>query len=375
MDLALTSSQEMLKQSARDFLAKECPKSLVRELREAAVGHSPALWQRMAELGWMGLMVPADNDGTGANFSDLVVLLEEMGRALLPSPFVSTTLCAMAIGEAGSAEQKKSLLPKIASGDLIASFALTEPTATFSADGVKATATENGGGYLINGTKLFVRDANVADCIVCVARTGGASPEEGITLFLVDPKTAGVSITPLKTIGRDRQCEIVLANVRVAKDSVLGPVGQGWPLVAKMVQWGALAECAEMVGAGQQVLEWVVDYAKQRVQFGRPIGSFQAIQHKCANMLADVDGSRFMTYYAAWKLSEGMPATADVSQTKAWVSDAFRRITREGHQIFGGLGFTVDHDMHLYSAKEKVAEMAYGDADFHRKIVARELLD
>ncbi|MDO8670233.1 MAG: acyl-CoA dehydrogenase family protein, partial [Dehalococcoidia bacterium] len=317
MDLGLTSSQEMLKQSARDFLANECPKSLVRELRETAAGHSPSLWRSMAELGWMGLIVPEEYDGSEASFTDLMVLLEEMGRAILPSPFASTTLCAMAIVEAGTAIQKKALLPKMASGELIAAFALTEPSATFSASGVCTTATADGSGYLVNGVKLFVRDANVADCLICVTRTGsGVTPEEGITLLLVDPKTPGVSITPLKTIGRDRQCEVVLDNVRVATDSVLGAVGQGWSLVEKVIQWGAVAECAEMVGAGQQVLEWAVEYAKQRVQFGRPIGSFQAIQHKCADMLADVDGSRFMTYYAAWKLTEGMPATADVSQTK-----------------------------------------------------------
>jgi alkylation response protein AidB-like acyl-CoA dehydrogenase len=214
----------------------------------------------------------------------------------------------------------------------------------------------------------------VADYLICVARTGrGKKPEAGITLFLVDARSPGISCTLLKTIAGDKQCEVVLDKVVVPERNILGRVGQGWKHIERVLQQATALKCAEMLGGAQQVLEMTVAYAKERVQFGRPIGSFQAIQHHCANMATDVDGCRFITYLACWKLSEGMPAAKEVSMAKAWVSDAFRRVTALGHQVHGGVGFIEDHDMPLYFKRAKAWELMFGDADFHRELVAQHI--
>lgn len=373
MDLGLSEEQEMLRKMARDFLANECPKTLVRQMEEDEKGYSPELWAKMAGQGWLGLPFPEKYGGVGYSFLDLSVLLEEMGRACLPGPFFSTVVLAgYAILEAGSEEQKKKLLGAIAQGKLVATLALTEPSASYDPKDIKVKATARADGYVINGTKLFVPDANTAGCMVVVARTSGRG-NQGITLFLVDPKAPGVSITQLKAIASDKLCEVTFKNVKVGNDAVLGQVGQGWPVIEKVLQRAAVAKSAEMVGGAQQVLEMTVNYAKERVQFGRPIGSFQAIQHHCANMAIDVDGSRFISYQAAWMLSEGLPCTKEVAMAKAWTSDAYRRITALGHQVHGGIGFTKDHDMQLYYRRAKAAEVTFGDADFHRDVVAREI--
>jgi alkylation response protein AidB-like acyl-CoA dehydrogenase len=275
---------------------------------------------------------------------------------------------------AGSEEQKKELLPNIASGEAIFTLALTEPSVRYDAAAVKATAEARNGEYVINGTKLFVPDANVADFLLVVARTREtANPEDGITVFLVDAKSPGLKITLLKTLARDKQCEVVFEDVSVPKGNILGELDRGWHIVQDILQKAAVAKCAEMVGGAQAALDMAVAYAKERVQFNRPIGSFQAIQHYCANMVSDVDGSRFVTYKAAWKVSEGLPATMDVAVAKAWTSGAYGRVTLLAHQIFGAIGFTMDHDLHLYYRRAKASEMMFGDGAYHRAIVAREL--
>jgi len=375
MDLGLSEEQEMLKTSARDFLQKECSKQLVKQLDESDTGYSPELWRKMAELGWMGLIFPEKYGGSGGSFLDLIVLLEEMGHNILPGPFFSTVvLGGLTVLAAGSEEQKKEFLPKIANGEMILALALTEPSASYDAASIKAKATAHNDDYIIKGTKLFVLDANVADCILCVARTKETkNPEDGLTIFLVDAKSPGIKCTLLKTLARDKQCEIVLDNVTLPKKNILGKLDQGWPIVKDTLQKATAAKCAEMVGGAQAALEMTVKYAKERVQFNRPIGSFQAIQHYCANMVTDVDGARFITYKAAWKLSEGLPAIKDVAVAKAWTSEAYGRVTLLAHQIFGAIGFTMDHDIHLYYRRAKAGEIMFGDGDFQRAIVAQEL--
>lgn len=375
MDLGLSEEQEMLKTSARDFLQKECPKKLVKQLDESDEGYSPELWQKIAGLGWLGLMFPDEYGGSGGSFLDLVVLLEEMGYNILPGPFFSTVvLGGSTILAAGNKEQKRELLPGIASGEIILTLALTEPSVGYDASSVKTTAVAHNGEYVINGTKLFVPDANVADLLLCVARTKEAeNPEDGITIFLVDAKSPGIECTLLKTLARDKQCEVLFNNASVPKENILGELDQGWPVVQDALQKATVAKCAEMVGGAQAALDMAIAYAKERIQFNRPIGSFQAIQHYCANMVSDVDGSRFVTYKAAWKVSEGLPATMDVAVAKAWTSEAYRRVTLLAHQIFGAIGFTMDHDLHLYYRRAKASEMMFGDSAFQRAIVSREL--
>ncbi len=375
MDFGFTQEQEMLRTSARDFLTTECPPELVKELAEDEKGYKPEMWAKMAELGWQGLAIPEQYDGMGMTFLDLSVLLEEMGRAVCPGPFFSTVVLAgFAILEAGSEAQKKEYLSKIAGGKAIATLAITEPSASYDAAAITVEAKADGDNYIINGTKLFVDNASNADFMVVAARTRqGKKAEDGITLFVIDGKAPGITTTPLNTIAGTKECEVTFDEVKVSKDSVLGEVDRGWPVIDRVLEKAAAAKCAEMVGGMQAALDMSVAYAKERVQFGKPIGSFQAIQHHCANMLIDVEGSRFITYQAAWKLSEGMEATMEVSMAKAWVSEAYRRVARLGHQIHGGIGFCMDHNMPLYFKHSKEAESLFGTADWHREKVAQEL--
>ena len=375
MDFALSEEQEMLRNSARDFLTKECPKTLVRQMETDEKGYSPNLWKGMADLGWTGLVFPETYGGSGMTFLDLAVLIEELGRAIAPSPFLPTVVyCGLPILAAGTEEQKKQFLPKIAKGDMIMTLALTEPSATWDAGGITVKATAEGDDFVISGTKLFVSDAHIASYLLVVARTKeGKHKEEGITLFLVDAKSPGITLNPLKTMGSDKQFEIIFNKVKVPKKNILGKLDHGWSIIQDLLPKATLAQCALMVGGAQQVLEMTVSYAKERVQFGKPIGSFQAIQHKCANMATDVDGSRFITYQAAWKLNEGLNCALEVSMAKAWVSEAYRRTCAEGHQIHGGIGFIKDHDMQLYYRRAKASELAFGDADYHRELVAKQI--
>ncbi len=311
----------------------------------------------------------------GFSFLDLIVLLEEMGRACLPGPFLSTVvLGGLPILEWGKEEQKQYFLPKICKGEAILTLALTEPSARYDAASIQTSATPEGDDYLISGTKLFVPDAHIADWIICVTRTAEtANPEEGITLFLVDAKSPGISTLVLRTIAGDKQCELTLEKVRVPRGNILGQLGHGWEMVKRIIEWAALAKSAEMVGGNQQVMEMTVNYAKERIQFDRPIGSFQIIQHYLADMSIDVDSARVSLYKAAWMLSEGLPCTNEISVIKGWISDAYRRVATQAHQIHGAIGFTKEHDLELYFRRAKAGEVFFGDADFHREVVAQQL--
>jgi alkylation response protein AidB-like acyl-CoA dehydrogenase len=372
MDLGLDEQQEMLKNFARDFLEKECPESVVREMEEDEKGYSPDLWKKMAEQGWMGLIIPEKYGGAEMTLCELTVLLEEFGRALVPGPFISTVvLGATPIMEAGTEEQKQQYLTKVASGETILTLALTEPSAKWSADGVTLEAKKDGGDYVLNGTKLFVPDAHISDYMVVVARTGG-SGEDGITLLIVDSKSPGIKFEVLKTIAADKQCEVTFENVKVPAANLLGEEGKGWPIIEKTEKVATVAACAYLVGLSQMDFDVTLNYAKERVQFGRPIGSFQAIQHKLADAVIDVDGSRFITYKAAWSMTEGEPdADLMVSMAKAWASDASRRVVAHGQQIHGGIGFTKEYKIQLYFRRQKWQELMWGDADYHREKVAQ----
>ncbi|HWO93473.1 MAG TPA: acyl-CoA dehydrogenase family protein [Dehalococcoidia bacterium] len=374
MDLGLNEQQEMLKNFARDFLEKECPETLVRQMEEDERGYSPELWKKMADQGWHGLIIPEQYGGAGLEFLDLIVLLEEFGRALVPGPFISTVVhAAYPILLAGSEQQKQQYLPKIASGDLIGCLAYTEPSAQFKPDAISLEAKKSGNGYTLNGTKLFVENANVADIIVVVARTGG-SGAQGLSLFVVDAKSPGIEITPLKTIASDKQCEVTFKDVQVPAENLLGAEGQAAATLEQVQQRATVAECAYLVGLAQMDFEISVNYAKERVQFGRPIGSFQAIQHKAADMVTDVDGARFIMYKAAWSVQEGeSDADLNVHMAKAWCSDATRRVVAHGQQIHGGIGFTKDYKIQLFFRRQKKAELMWGDGDFHREYVAEAL--
>jgi len=375
MDISLSEEQELLQGSARDFLQQECPIRLVRAMEEDEKGYDPDLWRQMAELGWLGLVLPEPYEGSGGSMMDLAVLLEEFGRALVPGPFVPTAvLTALPILWAGTGPQKERYLPRLAQGELIGTLAWHEPSATSQPAGIETTASLQGADYVLSGTKLCVPYAHVVDYLLTVARTGaGTDPADGITLFLVDAKSPGLTTTALGTIADDHQCEVVLDHVRVPTSQVIGEPGAGWQLVEQLRQHGAVAKCAEMVGIAQQAFEISLNYAKTRVQFGRPIGSFQAIKHKLANMVIDVDGSRYVTYRAAWLLSEGLPAAQEIAAAKAWTNEACRRVVKEGQQLHGGIGYTKEYDLQLYTRRAKAAEIAFDDSDTHREAVAAYL--
>jgi alkylation response protein AidB-like acyl-CoA dehydrogenase len=378
MDYALHPEQEMLRKTAREFLGRECPESVVRAIEKDDKGYSPDLWRKIAELGWLTIVFPEKYGGTGGNILDLAVLFEEMGGAMFPSPYLSTVvLGGLTILAAGNEAQKARLLPDIAKGKLIIALALTEPGASWDPEGVTVRAARQGDDYVINGTKLFVHDAHVADYLLCVARTsGGAAPEKRITLFLVDGKSPGISYTLLRTTAGDRQSEVVFDGVRVPAKNMLGKPNEGWAPLTKALQVGAVMLCAEMVGAGQRILELAVDYAKTRIQFDQPIGINQYVQEHCVNILAYVDGSRWVTYQAAWKLSQNLPCDMEVAIAKAWTSDAHQKVGWHAHQVFAGVGYTTEAGvLPLYTRRAKTAQLYLGDAAHHRKKIAQQLDD
>src|SRR5712691_9321756 len=344
MNFGFNDEQELLRSTARKFFDNECPSTTVRTLMEAPEGMTPELWKKLAEQGWLGLIAPEEHGGMALGIVDLVVLLEEMGRAVVPGPFFSTVLLGgLAILEAGNDAQKKAWLPKICSGEARATLAWMEPSAELGAAGITLQAAAKGSGFALNGTKLFVHDAHTADVIVVAARTSsGQNPEDGISLFLVPKGTPGLAVTLLPTMYQTRKlCEVTLTNV-------------------------------SMGGGAQKVLDMTVEYAKIRQAFGRPIGSYQGVKHKAADMLVDVENSKSITYYAAWAMDEGVPeGQLAVSMAKAYVSDAYRRVSGAGIQLHGGIGFTWEHDLHLYFKRAKGSEFTFGDATWHRERVAQ----
>jgi len=374
MDLRYTEEQEILRQTARDFLATECPKTLVRELEQSEKGYSPELWKKMAELGWMGLIIPEEYEGIGYTFQDLGVLLEEMGRNILPGPFVATITSTFPILEAGTEEQKKELLPKIAQGELILTTALLESDGVFDASGIAVKATPKGDAFIINGTKLFVDMAHVASHIICITRTKeGTAPEKGITLFIVESTTPGISCEVMPTTAQDKLCEVRLENVSVARKNVLGKIDEGWPIVEMMLRKGAIAKCAESIGAIQTCVDMTVAYAKERVQYERPVGAFQALQHIMADMWTAMETSRYLVYEAAWMESNGLPCAKEASMAKAYVNEVYRNVSKWAVRLHGAIATSDDHDIPLYYRRSKAADTAFGGTDFHREIVARQI--
>ena len=375
MDLGLTEIQQMLKNSAREFLSQECPLTLVREMEEDSRGYSDELWRNIAGLGWPGVAIPEQYGGTGGSFLDLAVLLEEIGRSLTPGPFFSTVvLGGLTVLDAGTDAQKQYILPGICSGQTQMTLALTEATASYEPWGVQTIATREGESFRINGQKLFVPDAHVANVILVAARTSQSDdPAQGITLFFINSDTPGLTVNQLSTISSDRQCEIGLNDVTVPAESVLGEVDAGWPIIQRALHRATAGKCVEMLGGADAVVEMTVEYAKQRTQFGRPVGTFQAVQHHCANMATDVEGCRQIAYQAAWKVSEGDDASREVAMAKAWVSGAYQRVCNLAHQCHGAIGFTKEHDLQLYTRRAKVLELTYGDVNYHKELAMRHI--
>ena len=374
MDIGLSETQQLIRNSAREFLEENCDTQYVRAMEEDEVGHTEELWDQIAELGWLGLTVPEEYGGAGMTFSELAVLLEETGAAMLPGPFFSTAVIgAEALKLAGSDEQKTELLAKLASGKLKMALAFHEKAAAWAPESVsEMTATQTDDGWILNGEKRFVQDGAASDMLIVAARTG-EDPKSGITLFLVENDNSNVESRELKTTGSDRMSVMSFGEVSVPKGAVLGEVNGGWPILEKLFQYGAAGKCAEMAGAGQKLLDNTVDYVQNRVQFGRPIGSFQAIQHHAADMAIEVQAGRQLARQAAWFLGEGLDATRQVALAKAYLSEAYPRICATAHQCHGAIGFTHEYDLHLWTRRSTGQRLAFGDTKLHQETLARSV--
>jgi alkylation response protein AidB-like acyl-CoA dehydrogenase len=372
VNFAFSEEQEQLREAVRRFLEAKSPESEVRRLMETTEGYDPAVWQQMAqELGLQSLAVPEAYGGQGFGFVELGIVLEEMGRALLCAPyFSSVVLAGQAILNAGDEAHRKELLPGIASGETIATLAFTEPNGRWDAAGITMEARPDGDGVRLEGTKMFVLDGHVADLIVTVARRPGTEGTDGLGFYAVRADAEGLTRTPLTTMDQTRkQAKLEFAGVAAE------PIGDGaWPALSKTLDQAAIALCNEMVGGAQFVLEEAVQYAKDRVQFGRPIGSFQAIKHKCADMLLEVESAKSAAYYGSWVAAEDndeLPVVAPLA--KAYCSEAYFHAAAENIQIHGGIGFTWEHNAHLYFKRAKSSEILLGDATYHRELLAQRI--
>lgn len=366
MNFALTDAQEELRRSVRDFLAQTSSSADVRRLMATTEGHDPAAWRRMAEMGLLGLVIPGRHGGAGLTPVELAVVLEEMGRFLFCAPYFSTVvLAAGAVMAAGDEVAGANLLPGIASGEVVATLALTDESGRWDGQGVAVAASGSGGAYLLDGRSSFVVDGHTATVVFVVARS-----EAGLSLFAVEGDAPGLVRTALPTMDQTRKQARL--DMCACPARLVGTEGQGWAVVRRALDLAAVALAAEQVGGAQRCLEMSVQHAKERFQFGRPIGSFQAIKHKCAEMLLEVESARSAAYYAAWTAAhddDELPVMA--AMAKAYCSEAYFRAAAETIQVHGGIGFTWDHDAHLYFKRAKSSELLLGDPAYHRERLAQ----
>lgn len=376
MDVQLNEEEQMLKNLAREFLDGECPSSLAREMETDELGYPPGLWKKMADLGWLGLVLPEKYGGQAAPLTYFALILEEAGRAIAPVPLHSTMVPALTIARDGTEAQRQEILPRVVRGDLILTWALTERNPRFSPDTVQTEAVADGDHYILNGSKLFVENFNVARKCLVVCRTAPASPaNQGISLFLVDAASPGITYNPFVTLAKDKQGAVVLEHVRVPRENLVGQLHCGWPVAERMFDQATVLLCAQMAGATRKDMEMAIDYAKNRVAFGRPIGAFQSIQHLCADMALWVDGAQLLTYEALWRMDHGLPASVEVSQAKAFCNDKCQAVVRTSQTIHGGIGFMKEFNLNLWYRRVCAWTMRLGTSFEHRARIAQALLD
>ncbi len=376
MNFGVTEEQELLRAEVRKLLDARCPLEQVRALMETERGYSVELWAELAQLGWLGLTIPEVHGGAGLGWVDFVVLLEETGRSLFPSPLVSTTLAAAAILDSGSDEQKARWLPGIADGSRIGTLALVEASDVLAPSGIALLGKPDGDAFVLTGTKSFVADAGAANLFVVAFRTGPGADD--LTLAVVDGGAKGVSAKSFPTMDQTKRVgTLVLESARVPKSALLlgtdgrGRPGHAWPAIERLFDRGAIATTGEMIGAAEGALALTVQYAKDRIQFGNPIGKYQGVKHPLAEMYVDIESTKSLLYYAAWALDESpgeVPRSASLA--KAYGSCAFARIGIDGVQLHGAVGYTAEYDIQLYLKRSKWARPAFGDSDFHYERVA-----
>lgn len=378
MDIKLNEDQIEIARQARRFCEKESPVEFVRAMFEDERGFTDDLWTKMVEMGWTAMRIPEAYGGLEMDLMDLAVVLEELGRAVTPGPFFSTVmLAAEIIMEAGSDAQKENYLTGIAAGEMRGTLALHEKDGGADPGYIQMEACANGDDFVLNGTKLFVPDAHVVDFLVCAARTeAGNDPAQGITLFLVDINTDGIHVSLMPTMdGTRKLCAMDFKEVRVSPEGILGMSDKGWEALSRVLQRAQVGLCAECVGGAERSMEIATEYAKVRIQFDQPIGAFQAIKHRCAQMFVEVESSRSILYWAAWAQDHADPKEAALaaSVAKAYCSEVFRNASASSIQILGGTGFSWEHDIHLYIKRAKANEVALGDPIYHREQVVKLL--
>ena len=376
MNVLPSEEELMVKNAAREFLDAECPPSLARAIEQDERGYSVALWEKMAGLGWFGISLPEAYGGGGLPVTYLGLILEECGRAIAPVPLHSTATAALAVASHGTPAQQADILPRVARGDLIMTWAAQEADPRLRADAIQCRGEVDGDSLVITGVKHFVDNFAAAELVVMAVRTAAPSAEHaGITLVIVPTRAAGISETRLTTLAKDSQSKLTLDGVRVPLSNVIGEIHQGWPAASAMLDTGAALLCAQIIGAARKDAEMAIEYAKNRVAFGRPIAGFQSIQHLCADMIVWVDGAQLLTYEALWKLDAGLPYGVEVSQAKAFTNDKCQAAVRSSQQIHGGIGFMMEFDLHLWYRRVTAWTMRLGTSFEHRARVARALLD
>jgi len=369
MDLSLNETQLMLRRSSRAFFKNEFPKSLLQELEEQEKGHSEKLWQKIADLGWLGLPFPEEYGGSGGSIFDLGILMEEIGRACFMSPFfVTVILGGYTVMLAGNEEQKMKFLPKIAKGQMFVSLAITEFAGSYEASAIQVTATPTSDGYVINGTKLFVDNADIADYLFCVVRTSKQTDNEtGVSILVVPSNSPGINYTLLKTVGLDRQFEVAFNEVKVPKYMALGALNNAWPILEKVLDIGRAMLSCERLGACKIVLEMVAKYGQQRIQFGRPLTYHQSYRLQIADMTMLIEGAEVATYYAIWKLSEGGKASKEIAIANVFSSRASQDVTLTAHNLMGGIAFAMVHELRYYTRQATALSMKLGS--YHNEIL------
>lgn len=376
MDVLPSEEEQMVKNLAREFLEAECPPSLARAMEKDEHGYSPELWNKLAELGWLGMAIPEAYGGQGLPLTYLGIVLEELGRAIAPVPVHSTLVPALTIASDGTEAQRQEILPRVSRGDLIMTWAFQEKDPRLLPEAVKTQAVADGDQFVITGTKSFVDNFNVAEKCLVACRTAPESADSaGISLFLVDTNRPGISQTPLTTLAKDKQSKVEFNQVRVPEANLIGELHQGWPVAQAMLDRATALLCAQMVGAARKDSEMAIEYAKNRVAFGRPIGAFQSVQHICADMIIWIDGAQLLTYEALWKMDQGLPAGVEVSQAKAFCNDKCQAAVRYSQVLHGGMGFMMEFDLHLWYRRVSAWTMRLGTSYEHRARVARALID
>ena len=376
MDILPSEEEQMLKNVAREFLEAEVSTALVREMELDGLGYPPALWKQMADLGWLAMSIPEQFGGQGLPITYLGLILEEAGRVMAPVPLHSTMVAALTLAAIGTDQQKQDILPAVSDGSMVLTWAVQERDARLIPDAIELDAKADGDGWILNGTKMFVDNFVVAERCLIAARTSPKSgSSQGISLFIVDPNGNGVNQTALVTLAKDKQSRVDFKDHRIERTALVGELDEGWPLVEAMLDRGTALLCCQMVGAARKDAEMAIEYAKNRVAFGRPIGSFQSVQHMLADMLLHVDGGEMLTFEALWKMDEGLPASVEVSQAKAFCNEKCESVVRTSQVIHGGIGFMMEFDLHLWFRRVTSWSLRLGTTYDHRARIASALLD